>query len=159
MVHCPRVPAGGCGHVASVTVGERASNPEVGRRLRESNRRLFSCCLLPPPPESHTLCFHHQLPFDAAPPFRPSSALAYVHSLTPGSQPSVHPPFLPFNNILPHTEATVVDTDLALFAEILQGSCRPWRINKLPPDEEKCRLLLSRFPQAPECNFTLIMLL
>lgn len=57
------------------------------------------------------------------------------------------------------TVRRLVDTDLGLFEEILRSSCRPWRINKLPPDEEKCRLLLSRFPQAPECNFTLIMLL
>lgn len=123
---------------------------------------VFLCSLLPPPPESHMLCFHHQHTFVALPPsVRPSSALVYVF-LTPGpTRMSISPdqPFLPFNNILPHREATVLDTDLGLFAEILQSSFSPWRINKLPPDEEKCRLLLSRFPQAPECNFTLIMLL
>lgn len=68
-------------------------------------------------------------------------------------------PIFPFNNIVPYSQAAVVEMDFSCFAEILQVSGCPWHINKLPPDEEKCKVLLSHFPQALEYNFALIMLL
>lgn len=53
--------------------------------------------------------------------------------------------------------SAVLEMDISYFARILQVLGRSWRINKLQPDEEKCSDLLSHFPQAFECNFTLIM--
>lgn len=56
-------------------------------------------------------------------------------------------PFLTFDNIVP-SQTAEVDINVSYFAKILQISGCPWHINKLQPDEEKCKLLLSHSLQA-----------
>lgn len=110
------------------------------------------CCLTCP----HTPCFH---PFCAISHLCPGLRWLsdrWIPPVCPSVQTSHFFLLITFCLSVRRVQSTRISL---FFGEILQSSCRPWRINKLPPDEEKCRLLLSRFPQAPECNFTLIMLL
>lgn len=108
------------------------------------------------------LDLHFAILFACLPSSIISSPLVCGQSLCLRPHLSVHPsnyPIFPFNIIVPYSHVTVVEMDVSYFAKILQVSGCPWHINKLPTDEEKCKVLLSHFPEALECNFTLIMLL